>query len=137
MTPYDPSNWFWIVGGDASKAWSSAAAAYVTTYPADRVTYIDTENNLRDVLWNAYPNGWPVPKTVATWQARAALALAGKITAANAAVAGCGDVAIQNAWEYATTFDRTSASVNSIGAAIGMSPADIDALFIAASALKV
>jgi hypothetical protein len=26
---YDPSNWYWIVAGDQSKAWSSAAAGFV------------------------------------------------------------------------------------------------------------
>ncbi len=29
MIWYNPSDWFWIVGGDESRAWSSAAGAYV------------------------------------------------------------------------------------------------------------
>jgi hypothetical protein len=27
---FTPRDWFWIVGGDETRAWSSAAAAYVT-----------------------------------------------------------------------------------------------------------
>ncbi len=50
MTDYDPFNWFWIVGGDQSKAWSSAAGAYVTEWPSDRLTRILNESELNDVL---------------------------------------------------------------------------------------
>jgi len=47
---YSPTNWYWIVAGDDARAWSSAASAYVTDYPRDAVTRIDSEQNLSDVL---------------------------------------------------------------------------------------
>ena len=47
---YTPENWHWIVAGDDTRAWSSAANAYVTEWPADRVTRIASEAELRDVL---------------------------------------------------------------------------------------
>lgn len=47
---FTPTDWFWVVGGDESRAWSSAAGAYVTDYPADRLTRIDSEASLTDVL---------------------------------------------------------------------------------------
>lgn len=47
---YDPKNWFWIVGGDETKAWSSGAGAYVTQFDADRLTRIVSEEELTDVL---------------------------------------------------------------------------------------
>lgn len=50
MQPYDPYDWFWVVAGDDARAWSSAAASYVSDYPLDRLTRIDTEQNLSDVL---------------------------------------------------------------------------------------
>lgn len=68
MTLYDPRDWYWLVGGDASRAWSSARAAYV---PADdpayqlwqaggrRPTLIASEAELREVLRAQYPAGWP------------------------------------------------------------------------------
>lgn len=47
---FQPHDWFWIVAGDDSRAWSSAALAYVTEYPADRLSRIGTEAELSDVL---------------------------------------------------------------------------------------
>lgn len=45
-----PMDWFWIVGGDEKKAWSSAAREYVTEWDADRVTRIASEAEMWDVL---------------------------------------------------------------------------------------
>ena len=47
---YTPHNWFWIVGGDTSRAWSSTEQSYVTNYPANKVTRIASEDELSDVL---------------------------------------------------------------------------------------
>ena len=55
---YTPHNWHWIVGGDTSKAWSSAAGAYVQQWPADRVTRIANVEELNDVL---RPQGLVLP----------------------------------------------------------------------------
>lgn len=48
--PHTPRDWYWIVGGDASKAWSSLSSSYVTEYPEDRITRIATAEDLSDVL---------------------------------------------------------------------------------------
>ena len=47
---FTPENWFWIVAGDTSRAWSSAQQAYVLEYPDDAVTRIASEVELADVL---------------------------------------------------------------------------------------
>lgn len=47
---FDATHWFWIVGSDESRAWSSAAKAYVEEWPADRQTRILNEAELTDVL---------------------------------------------------------------------------------------
>lgn len=47
---FDPSDWFWIVAGDDSRAGSSAAGDYVTEFDADRLTRIDSEASLTEVL---------------------------------------------------------------------------------------
>lgn len=47
---FTPQNWFWIVAGDESRAWSSAAGAYVGKYPQETVTRIVSEAELTDVL---------------------------------------------------------------------------------------
>lgn len=50
MTIFRPGDWFWIVAGDDTRAWSSAAGAYVTDWPDDQVTRIASEAELNDVL---------------------------------------------------------------------------------------
>jgi hypothetical protein len=47
---FDPFDWHWIVGGDDTRAWSSAAGAYVQSWPSDMVTRIASETELSDVL---------------------------------------------------------------------------------------
>ena len=58
-SPYDPRNWYWIVAGDETKAYSSAAGDYVpaadTTYRAwiaagGAPTRIASEDELGEVL---------------------------------------------------------------------------------------
>lgn len=58
MILFDPRDWFWIVGEDESRAWSSAAGQYVTQYPYDRTTRIANEVELAGVL---RPHGLPLP----------------------------------------------------------------------------
>lgn len=55
---YNPRDWFWVVGGDESRAWSSAVSGYVTQWPADRVTRIFNVEDLNDVL---RPHGLGLP----------------------------------------------------------------------------
>lgn len=50
MISYTPRSWFWIVGGDDSRAWSSAASAYVQSWDQSRLTRIASEAELNDVL---------------------------------------------------------------------------------------
>lgn len=51
VATYDPLDWHWIVAGDESRYWSSAAGAYVASLPDDAgVTRIASEAELTDVL---------------------------------------------------------------------------------------
>ena len=51
MTPYNPRSWHWIVAGDESRFWSSAAGTYVEELPPGAgVTPIASEAELDDVL---------------------------------------------------------------------------------------
>lgn len=47
---FNPADWYWIVAGDTSRAWSSAQGRYVTAIPFDRATRIVSEAELCDVL---------------------------------------------------------------------------------------
>lgn len=60
---FTPADWYWIVGGDESRYWSSAASAYVTYRPADApTTRIANEAELADVLGH-YGLAGPQPPT--------------------------------------------------------------------------
>ena len=50
MQAFDPYDWYWIVGDDQSRAWSSRKMAYVSQWPANRVTRIASEEDLDIVL---------------------------------------------------------------------------------------
>lgn len=51
MLSYTPHDWHWIVGGDESRFWSSAAGAYVEQLPQGAgCTRILSEAELDDVL---------------------------------------------------------------------------------------
>lgn len=71
MKPFDPKNWYWHVGGDQTRAYSSASGNYVQVDDATFVAWksdgtlptpIDTEANLGAVLAPYYPD---VPRPVA------------------------------------------------------------------------
>lgn len=36
MDIFEPGDWYWVVGNDASRAWSSKARAWVAEWPPDR-----------------------------------------------------------------------------------------------------
>uniref|UniRef100_UPI003017D425 hypothetical protein n=1 Tax=Kaistia sp. MMO-174 TaxID=3081256 RepID=UPI003017D425 len=73
MLRFTPENWFWIIGGDESRFWSSAANAYVSTLPpAAGVTRILNEAELIEALARLGMPGPPIAPTVANLLAYAA-----------------------------------------------------------------
>ena len=79
----------------------------------------------------------PVPSPVSRFQARAALHLAGQLAAVEALMQSPSTpVLARLAWQEAIEFRRESPTVAAMGAALGMSDADIDALFVAAAAIE-
>lgn len=138
MMSYNPIDWFWIVGGDESRAWSSAAGTYVASYPNDRLTRILSEQELTDVL---RPYGLagpyvPVPASVTPYQARMALLGADLLASVEAMMADPEtDQAAKIAWEYATAIERDSPFIAALASALGLTDEQIDGLFIAAAAI--
>jgi hypothetical protein len=63
LPQYDPFDWYWEIGGDTSKYWSSKAGAYVPTAPPERLTHIHSVDELNDVL-RGYGLKVPAPKEV-------------------------------------------------------------------------
>ena len=73
-----------------------------------------------------------VPEEVTMYQARRALAAAGLLTAVEAAVAAAGTVA-QIEWDTKNAVHRSYGMVSDMGAALGLTSAQLDALFISAA----
>ena len=78
-----------------------------------------------------------VPTAVTPRQARLALLQIGKLDAVAAALAAIPDAAVRTAaqveWEYATVIERNSPLVAGLATGLGLTDADLDALFEAAS----
>ena len=79
----------------------------------------------------------PVPESVTPRQARLALLGAGLLANVEAGLAAIPDAAVRTAaqveWEYATVIERNSPLVAGIATGLGLTDADLDALFEAAS----
>jgi hypothetical protein len=138
---FNPYDWFWIVGGDATRLWSSKTGGYVAsslwdTFPCTR---IPSEADLTDVL-ATYGLSGPmaiVPKQVTLYQGRAMLIQVGMFDQVKAAVDAQGQNSLAyQAFEYANHWYRDSEFITSMAAGLGLSEAQIDGLFIAASSVK-
>ena len=76
----------------------------------------------------------PVPQSVTMRQARLALLGAGLLDDVEVAITAAGPAA-KIEWDYATEVQRSSGLVPAMATALGMTPAQIDALFVTASGL--
>ena len=85
--------------------------------------------------WLAYD---PVPESVSAFQARAAMAQAGILAAVEAAVLASGDPRAALAWEWATTWNRSSPMMRGLAAdpAIDLDDAALDDLFRLAATIS-
>lgn len=134
---YRASDWYWFIGGDKSHVFSSKRNAL---FPISDVTYlawggipipIDTLQNLQEVLVSA---NVPPYAPVTPRQARLALSAAGLLDTVNAAITQAGGATLIT-WEYATQIRRDDPLITQLGATLGLTTAQIDALFTQAYGL--
>lgn len=93
--------------------------------------------------WQEITGSWPpayiaqIPQVVSKFQSRAALAQAGLLEQVQTYMdAQPADSLARIAWEHGQEFRRQSPNVLQIGAALGMTEADLDALFVAAATIE-
>lgn len=77
----------------------------------------------------------PVPYQVTAFQARAALYNANLLATVEAAVAASTDETLKLAWNHALHFERTSPTIATMAAALGLTDQQVDDLFWAASVI--
>jgi len=75
------------------------------------------------------------PSVVSAWQIRKALNQTGLRASVEAAVAASGDHDLIDGWEFAGEFFRNDPLVVGMGAALGKTDAEMDALFVLAATL--
>lgn len=99
--------------------------------------FLERGGKLEDV--EAYtPPAPTIPQSVTPWQAREALRQAGLLAAVNAHIDALGDAdAAYIAWHYAERIRRNSPFVESIAPLLGLTEAQLDALFSAAAGLSL
>jgi hypothetical protein len=96
---------------------------------------IETDRVVR--TWAVVPAPPPrVPDEIQMWQARTILAQSGLLSSINAAVAASNNAEIQIAWEYAPNVVRRSTFVATMATALGLTEAQLDAMFIAGALIK-
>ena len=77
----------------------------------------------------------PVPQTISAMQAKVALSRAGLLTSVQTWV-NSQSAETQLIWNSASSFDRGSALIASAAVALGLTSAQVDALFVTAAAIN-
>lgn len=81
-----------------------------------------------------------VPREIANWRARAVLEISGMLPAVESAIAamdGPAGIIVRNAWQSGAPLARHGPTVSSLAPALGLTEAQVDAMFIQAEALMV
>ncbi|QHJ00127.1 hypothetical protein GT347_20365 [Xylophilus rhododendri] len=105
----------------------------------DYLAYLEwvEEGNVAEAAPEA-PIGPAVPAAVTPRQARLALLHAGRLADVAAAIEALAEpqrTAAQIEWEFASSVERASPLVATLGAALALAKADLDALFVAAGGM--
>lgn len=132
---YTPQDWYWRVGDDKSRFWSSKAGAYVENVPKGApVTPIKSEAELAEVLAANGIEGpvCRIPDRVTARQFKLQLLADGLLDGVEAWVASQGR-AIQLAYDNSGTFVRDESMLQAGFKALGFTLEQGDAFFSAAS----
>jgi len=88
------------------------------------------------ILWaSPYRAPAPIPQSVTPLQVRRALNQAGLRSSVEAAIAAASQDA-RDAWEFASVINRDNPILDSMAAALGMSSAQVDQLFVLAASFE-
>lgn len=127
---------FKVTGGNGRRVFGGIVThCYTFEDVAEYEAYLNTADLTAPALrMSDIPVIQGVPQSVTMRQARLALLAAGLLDTVETAVAGAGPAAAIE-WEYAKEVQRTAGLVPAMATALGMTDAQIDALFVTASTL--
>lgn len=143
---YNPFDWYWIVGGDDTRYWSSAVGTWVQEYPEGAgLTRIASEMELSDVLAD-YGLPGPVdraPDRVSPAQAEIALwryeengyAPGQLLAQVRALIETYPYEPVRIWWRKATYLSRDHPYLQALAIELGLSEETVDGLFLAADAI--
>lgn len=140
MTEYNPADWYWIVAGNSKKPYSSKSNSYIG---ADDIRYkaflangnyptrISSFDELKEVLKAAQV---PPYLSATPRQVRLVLQENNLLDTVDAALKSA-DEESQISWEYSTVVDRDNPLLKQLASSLGISDAQIDAMFARAVTL--
>lgn len=102
---------------------------------AEAATYASLVAQVKAAIVPPPPPVTYIPYSVTPFQAKAALLQAGLLSSVQAVIAQASPIA-QLAWSDATEFTRDSPTIAALSAQLGLSSAQVDALFVAAAAIE-
>lgn len=134
---YDATDWYWLVA-ETDRVWSSGVGAYVDAPDTEeKLSRIASEVELAEVL-GPYGLPGPVPRPVAGWRIKAALAMRGLADKVDPALASMETAAaneVRARLDYGLPCERGDAAMKSFGAGLAMTGDALDELWRAAEAL--
>lgn len=144
---FDPKDWYWTVGGDVSRVYSSDQRKYVSLsdpayqtwlganqYPSD----VATEDDMWTILRDRFQGGLPlvyVPSVVTMRQARLALLQAGLLSVVEPTINSLPSPIKEMAqieWEYSSEVRRDRTLVRMLAQALSLDSHALDQLFLTA-----
>jgi len=130
----------WLLD-DAGLVLSNPCREIVTIHRhASQVRTYTREDVVRAPVLEVPPDHLQVPAEIASWRAKAVLRIAGLTAAVDALIEAMpepGRHVVQAAWSGDAIFARTGETIVTLGAALGLTPKQLDAMFIQAAALEV
>lgn len=138
--PFNIKDWYWLVGNDTTKAWSSREKSYVTEWQENRVTKIISEAELNEVfynagLWQLAPN--PTPQTIQAWKGKCVLADMGYYDAVVAYTETSAAQSEHIAFDNAPEWSRTSIFIREMATMLNLSDEQVDQMFRTADAVTI
>lgn len=139
MDAFNPFDWYWSVGGDATRFWSTRTGGYVSEADRNRLSDIDAERGLSEFLSNyGLPGPYTPPPVLLPYQFFAMLEISGKKAALDAfinALPSPQNIVARTKLDRSLEFHRDNDLVLAAQQALGLTDQELDQLWMQAASL--